>query len=551
MFRTDNGIPIKGVHLDCRAQMMRFESIMTIIDDLERWGFNTILLEYCDRFPFEGPLSKVNAPDAFTKEQIRAIIAKAQSYGIKIIPLVQCLGHMYWLLRLEDFAHYGEGYERADKENSPISHGFQVADSVICPSHPKISELYREIFGQVLKLHAGCRYFHIGGDEALLDAECPRCQPQLNEEGKGMVLTHHYLNVAKWIRSQGPEPIIWGDMILTYPESLDILRGHVTVMDWDYSSTLEPSPDYRLWGIAADCVHKPETWSALQKEILQPYVYAYAPYLIKPFPFTKLLRDYGFPVIVAPAARSSGDSFVVPMDVHIKNTIAAACVARKYHTLGMVITSWALRRAPWPLTEYALITGGCLLNRPQMSQDEIDLYFAREHFGTEDAVYAQIPPMLGKACADAIKAADIFSSRTYSFKKSTGQFLARQFSDREFEHVKNSPDAFNSAYTLLKEAANKARALLEKLNPADDRHKERVAFWRWACDIIEYFADVAPQMLIEKGSRDKKSLASLRQKAAALQKETDHLLRPIYTDWTMESENQIRFQVHMEYLELI
>ena len=83
----ENGIPIKGAHLDCRAQMMRFETILKVIDDLAGWGFNAILLEYCDRFPFEGRFEKTRAPDALTKEQVRTIIGKAKHTGIQIIPL--------------------------------------------------------------------------------------------------------------------------------------------------------------------------------------------------------------------------------------------------------------------------------------------------------------------------------------------------------------------------------------------------------------------------------------------------------------------------------
>ena len=549
--RNQLGIPVKGVHLDCRAQMMRIETILEIIDDLARWGFNTLLLEYHDRFPFEGRLQKACAPDAFTKEQVRSVIAKAKACGIEIIPFSQCLGHLYWLLRLDEFAKHGEGF-KGSHQDGPVIFGNRVSMHSVCPSDPEAFALIQEMAGQMLALHEGCRYFHIGGDEVALDPDCPHCKQRYETESQGDILAGHYLKTAKWIRAQGPDPIIWGDMILAHLESLDVLRGHVTVMDWDYWSTPQPSPwsmsGPSPWGIPWGKWNQPETWSEKQKEILRPYIYAREPDLLKPFPFTQLLRDYGFPVIVAPAARCFDDSATVPKAVHLENTVAAVQTAQQNHILGVMITSWAVRRSPWPFTEHTLMAGGCLLNSPGMSQDEIDLCFAKEHFGAQDAAYAQIPTRLGKASADALKMADLLGARA-QFNEKDGSYYANQYQEKEFEYARKNPDALHRAYGLLKEEASRTKAMLKKITPDGQRQKHRVALWLWACDVFDYYADFAPQILIEPGSHDRAALEAFRQRALSLQKETDRLLRPMFTDWTMEGENSIRFGVNLDYLD--
>ncbi|MCL2649193.1 MAG: family 20 glycosylhydrolase [Phycisphaerales bacterium] len=544
----NNGIPIKGVHLSFTAQMMRFEHMLTLIDDLARWGFNTLMLDYCNRFPFAGRFEKARAPDAFTKEQVQTLIAKANAVGIQLIPLLQCLGHLPWLLRLDEFAQYGEGYGNANQP--PPIFGIPLCEAGLCPSRPEALSLFLEMADQVLALHKNARYFHIGGDEVELDPNCPHCQSRHTTEGPHGILAAHYKQAARDIRSRGPDPIIWGDMILAYPETLDALRGHVTVMDWDYWSTLQPSPHLSLlWGIRGNAdPHNPETWREIQKKILRPYVYSHDPHLFKPFPFTQLLRDYGFPVIAAPAARSHGDSSIVPKALHVDNTIAAVRTAAQCHILGVMITSWDVRRSPWPLAELTLMTGGHLLNCPQATQQQIDLRFAQEYFGMDDTTYAQIPRWLGQTSAQAIRTADLLSSRVY-FDRNTGQRLAKPLQDQDFKWARANPTIFLNAYESLKDAAAKTRVLLEKATPSTQRQKDRVTLWLWACDLLTYFTDLAPQILIETGKHNKPTLENLRSRGEHLRQTTTQILAPLYTNWTMQSEDQTRFHVPLAYID--
>ena len=49
---TFKGFQIKGLHLDLKAQTLRFSAMCDIVRDAAGWGYNTILLEYQDKFPF-------------------------------------------------------------------------------------------------------------------------------------------------------------------------------------------------------------------------------------------------------------------------------------------------------------------------------------------------------------------------------------------------------------------------------------------------------------------------------------------------------------------
>ena len=99
-----------GVHLDLKHQMMKAGYIKDILHDLKRWGYNTALIEYMDKLPYKGDISMLSAPDALTAEEVTDIVSEADSLGIEIIPLVQCLGHAYWVLSHGAFTSLGEGF---------------------------------------------------------------------------------------------------------------------------------------------------------------------------------------------------------------------------------------------------------------------------------------------------------------------------------------------------------------------------------------------------------------------------------------------------------
>jgi len=526
--KETSALPVRGVQIDCRAQMLRYETIVEIFHDLARWGFNTVLFEYENRFPFTGRLKPAAAEDALTKTQVRSLVRLAASLGLRIMPLVHCLGHLEYVLHLPGMRRVSETPDHP-------------APNTVCPSHPGARTLFREMVGQVLDLHPDCRTFHMGGDEAEMNPDCPRCAGRLRSEGVSGLLAEHYVERADWLRAQGPEPIIWCDMPLRHPEAIDVMRGHLTIMDWDYWSGVHSSKIGRLWGAPqCDCL-KPETWPAVHRRLFAQYILTDDGKCARPFPYAKFLRDYGFQVIVASAARSAGDTFCAPRAEHINNVIGAAKAAAEYHLLGSIVNSWALRRSPWPLTEYALIAGGMTMRNPRVSRREIDVRFAEEHFGVADPGLAEIPSLLGTQVRPYIEALPQFDPKTQGWP-------AAGYEDR-LAGIRQDPGGFQSQLRRLRANIKRADALLAKAKPKTARQRKRVALWRWASETLSYFASVGPEVLVPPGRHDAGRLKRYRRAAQALAGRTATRLGPILTERTMREEQQTRFGIHLDYLD--
>lgn len=57
---------------------------------------------------FEGKLSGVKAGNAYTLDELRRFLRTIQTYNLDIIPLVQTVGHLEYILKYPNFSKYRE-----------------------------------------------------------------------------------------------------------------------------------------------------------------------------------------------------------------------------------------------------------------------------------------------------------------------------------------------------------------------------------------------------------------------------------------------------------
>ena len=107
---------------------------------------------------------------------------------MEVIPLVQSLGHLEWVLKLEEFAHL------RDDAQSP---------QVICVGLNSSFELIKDAIDQVARVHRefGMTSFHMGADEAFQFGFCNSTLAIIKREGtRDRALLWHLARVASYIK---------------------------------------------------------------------------------------------------------------------------------------------------------------------------------------------------------------------------------------------------------------------------------------------------------------------------------------------------------------
>lgn len=82
--------------------------------------------------------------------QIALFYLAAKSHNFEVIPLVQTFGHLEFALKLPEFRHLRE------VDDFP---------QAICPSRNESFAMVTQIIDQVMAMHRGAKWLHIGCDE--------------------------------------------------------------------------------------------------------------------------------------------------------------------------------------------------------------------------------------------------------------------------------------------------------------------------------------------------------------------------------------------------
>ncbi|CAJ0589037.1 unnamed protein product [Cylicocyclus nassatus] len=234
------------VHFDLKGAPPRVPYFMELLDLVARAGATGILLEWEEMFPWKGRLAVARGADAYSLDDVRAILSRAKSLNLDIIPLVQTFGHLEWFLKLEEFRKYREN---------------DAYPQVLCLGDQDGVAIVKEALKQVIDVHKefGIKYFHIGADEAFEFGVCEKSRNWIMSKGKGadkqLLALTHLKDIAEYVRSQtdGATVLAWHDMLKEFDLRLIGSLGLGRIIEpviWDYSEGIVTMPEQAFSALA-------------------------------------------------------------------------------------------------------------------------------------------------------------------------------------------------------------------------------------------------------------------------------------------------------------
>ena len=409
-----------------------------ILDAMSEARLNALLVEYETYFPWSGDNARICAADHLTEADVIQLNASATARGIEIIPLVQVLGHTYHILVHPEYA------DCAEDPNCPQQ---------LCPLSPAAFELSKKLIDDTLRLHPNCRHLHIGGDECELLGHCPKCAEYAKVHGIGKLFAQYMGKIANYVLSRGVTPIMWHDIALNHPDSLDEFDERVLFNFWHYGTASHGSAT----------VH----YERLRSRISPSRI------------------------IGSPAARAEkyrGALHHSPSSLE-ENILEINRIIAESGGIGTILTDWPDSGCTFYDSLFALRAQGEATWTGGKSLDEFRASYAQNVFGVN------APQLIDKL--DAIAGSTI-SARGFQFRKSEEHnryarvpFDFQTIADviqRGYATTEGALDLYTQVGQLL--AARRLRSLVEALLPKCTKNIDEMKWYLLAAELTEFFLTI-------------------------------------------------------------
>jgi hypothetical protein len=220
---------IRGLMVDAARVPESLDYYRRVIDFCSDWELNTLHFRIADdqgtALRFSTVPDLVTHPDAFTPEQLRALVDYGARHGVDLIPELEAFGHTGYITRSPAYAHLLDNDPQGSSEFTGI-----------IPVHPQTAQLFEKLFSEVAaifpsrNLHGGCDEVNWGGSNLSRSALQTKTRPQIWAD---------YLNTLNQLsQSLKREFIVWADFVLhKEPEILARLDKNIIIMDWNYWDT--------------------------------------------------------------------------------------------------------------------------------------------------------------------------------------------------------------------------------------------------------------------------------------------------------------------------
>ncbi len=189
-------IEYRVAHYDTKHHQDKAEYVRQLIRELAGYKMNVLLWEWEDKFAYESH-PEIGAPGAFTPDEMREFTRYAQRYHVQIVPLVQGLGHVSFILKWPQYKGLRE---------------IEASNWEFCPLKDGSYELLFDLWDEAIAATPGSEFMHIGTDETYelgLGVECG-CRARAAKDGRYGLMQVFLKRSFEHISKQGRRVISWG-----------------------------------------------------------------------------------------------------------------------------------------------------------------------------------------------------------------------------------------------------------------------------------------------------------------------------------------------------
>jgi hypothetical protein len=232
-------LPLRGISVPAHGPEMLPLLRRLISEVMPLWKANTLVLGVNYRFQYRSH-PEVVEDKALSREDARNLARLCRAHGVRLIPLLNCLGHQSWKTRVTHglLRAYPEFDETPNKTELKYCRSW-------CPSDGRVYLIVNDLLDELLEAFEADAV-HVGMDEVFELGECPKCRRKTPAAlfAKAAQDLHRHI-VGRRRRRMW----LWGDRLIdgrktpyndmngacngTHP-ALKMLPKDVLLCDWHY-----------------------------------------------------------------------------------------------------------------------------------------------------------------------------------------------------------------------------------------------------------------------------------------------------------------------------
>ncbi|HVZ66178.1 MAG TPA: family 20 glycosylhydrolase [Lacunisphaera sp.] len=214
---------IRAFQWDFARQVERPDFLRSLLPRYAAWGYEELYLHLEDAVHYPS-LPGLGRTEAWSIGKFEKLIRAAARCGIKVVPIVNLLGHTQYVVKHPAWRDLNE---LRDENDRPLERG------QVCPLHPRTTEL-AELLIRDMAPFCTAGKIHVGLDESYHLGQCPRCRAEVARHGLAGLFAGHVQRLHEVARRHDLQLGFWADMLYFVPEAIPLLPPGLMAYDWYY-----------------------------------------------------------------------------------------------------------------------------------------------------------------------------------------------------------------------------------------------------------------------------------------------------------------------------
>jgi len=214
---------IRAFQWDLARQVERLDFLIAQLPRYASWGYEELYLHLEDAVEYPS-LPGVARADAYTTRQFEKLVTTATRAGIRVVPIVNLLGHTQYLVKHPDLRDLNE--LRAP-DGGPLERG------QICPVHARTLEIAEKLLRDMAPFCTAGKV-HVGLDESFHLGKHPLSRAEVKRIGLASHFSNYVGRLHALVQPLGLRMGLWADMLALIPDAIPRLPRGLIAYDWYY-----------------------------------------------------------------------------------------------------------------------------------------------------------------------------------------------------------------------------------------------------------------------------------------------------------------------------